>query len=70
MISDTETADPGRTRAAPKPGSVRELEREAIIASLRRWEGRRIKAAEELGFLRRTLLNKIKEYGIDEFKDR
>ena len=48
-----------------KPGSVKELEKQAIVAALRRWEGRRIKAADELGISRRTLLNKIKEYGLD-----
>lgn len=58
----------GRNRsgaAGEEPQSLRELEREAIIAALERHEGRRAKTAEELGITRRTLLNKIKEYGLD-----
>ncbi len=62
---------PGRAPAAPAPplkaGVARtldSLEREAIVNALRRWEGRRNRTAAELGISRRTLLNKIKEYGI------
>jgi len=35
------------------------------MEALQRWEGNRTKAAEELGITRRTIINKIKEYGID-----
>ncbi len=45
--------------------SLKDLEEEAVIRSLHRWEGNRTKAAAELGISRRTLLNKIQEYGID-----
>ena len=48
-----------------KSGSLRELEREAIVNALLRHEGRRQAAADELGITRRTLLNKIKEYSIE-----
>jgi len=41
------------------------LERQAIIEALHRWEGNRTKAASELGINRRTLLNKIKHFGIE-----
>jgi two-component system response regulator AtoC len=34
------------------------------VNALRRWEGSRTRTAAELGISRRTLLNKIKEYGI------
>lgn len=44
--------------------SLKELERSAIISALQRWEGNRTKASEELGISRRTLISKIKEYGI------
>ncbi|PIE03974.1 MAG: sigma-54-dependent Fis family transcriptional regulator, partial [Spirochaetales bacterium] len=41
---------PGRPSARrTRTGTLREIEREAIAESLARWEGRRIKAAEELG---------------------
>lgn len=45
--------------------SLRDLERDAIVAALHRWEGNRTKASEELGISRRTLISKIKEYGIN-----
>ncbi|ADK79641.1 sigma-54-dependent transcriptional regulator [Sediminispirochaeta smaragdinae] len=45
-------------------GSLRELEREAILEALLRNNGHREKSAAELGITRRTLLNKINEYGI------
>ncbi|MCX7025348.1 MAG: sigma-54 dependent transcriptional regulator [Spirochaetes bacterium] len=47
-----------------EPVSLAELERAAIVAALKRNGFRREKTANELGITRRTLLNKIKEYGI------
>jgi two-component system response regulator AtoC len=61
---------PGARALASTPGfataarSLDSLEREAIVSALRRWEGSRTRTAAELGISRRTLLNKIKEYGI------
>ncbi|WP_028974659.1 sigma-54-dependent transcriptional regulator [Spirochaeta cellobiosiphila] len=48
-----------------KQGTLKDLEKEAIIQSLHRNDGKRSKAAEELGITRRTLLNKIKEYELN-----
>ena len=45
--------------------SLRDIERNAIIRALHRWEGNRTRTAEELGISRRTLISKIQEYGID-----
>lgn len=45
--------------------NLKELEQEAIIRSLHRWEGNRTRAALELGISRRTLINKINEYQLD-----
>lgn len=45
--------------------SLRDLEKQAIQVALKRWEGNRTKAAEELGITRRTLINKIAEYDLD-----
>jgi two-component system response regulator AtoC len=57
---------PGRAPAStPQPRTLDSLEREAIVNALRRWEGSRTRTAAELGISRRTLLNKIKEYGIE-----
>jgi two-component system response regulator AtoC len=50
---------------SPRPSSLESLERQAIRESLHRWEGNRTKAASELGITRRTLLNKIKHFGIE-----
>jgi two-component system response regulator AtoC len=51
-----------RPEREARQGTLAELEREAIRASLLRNEGRKIETANELGISRRTLLNKIKEY--------
>jgi len=49
----------------PKPVmSLRELEKEAILASLERNGGKREATAAELGITRRTLLNKLTDYGM------
>ena len=53
------------TPVSPRSATLESLERQAIIAALHRWEGNRTKAAAELGITRRTLLNKIKIFGID-----
>jgi len=58
------TLPAGAARAATAARSLDSLEREAIVNALRRWEGSRTRTAAELGISRRTLLNKIKEYGI------
>jgi two-component system response regulator AtoC len=50
---------------SPRPSSLESMERQAIIEALHRWEGNRTKAASELGITRRTLLNKIKHFGIE-----
>ena len=42
------------------------MERELIEQALHVWEGNRTKAADSLGITRRTLFNKIHEYGLDD----
>jgi two-component system response regulator HydG len=49
----------------PSPTSLRDVEREAIEKALHQTGGNRTRAAAILGITRRTLQNKIKEYGID-----
>ncbi len=44
--------------------TLKDIEKEAVLRALHRWEGNRTRAAEELGISRRTLLNKIAEYEI------
>lgn len=46
--------------------NLKELEKKAIETALRRWEGNRTKASEELGITRRTLITKIKEYNLGD----
>ncbi len=43
---------------------LKEAEKELIVEALHVWEGNRTKAAEALGITRKTLFNKIKEYGL------
>jgi len=45
--------------------TIREVERDIIVKTLKQTEGNRTRASEILGIARRTLQNKIKEYGID-----
>ncbi|AEC02558.1 sigma-54-dependent transcriptional regulator [Parasphaerochaeta coccoides] len=45
--------------------TLRQIEAAAIVRSLHRWEGNRTRAAEELGIGRRTLINKIAEFGLN-----
>ena len=54
------------TEASSSEGlSLKEIERQTIEKALRRWEGNRTKAANELGITRRTLITKIDEYNLD-----
>lgn len=46
--------------------SIQEKEKDLIIKALHKHNGRRKKAATELGISERTLYRKIKEYGIEE----
>ena len=74
ILSDTDIIDahdidlPLFTEQAqrkPLRGTLAELEKEAVIEALFRNEGHRDRTAAELGITRRTLLNKMKAYGID-----
>lgn len=57
---------PGTARGGQEPlsGTLADLERRAILAALDRNSGRREQTARELGITRRTLLTKLKEYGV------
>ena len=56
---------PGARSDAAGRGSLEELEREAIVRALEKWGGNRTKAAAELAISRRTVINKIRRYGIN-----
>ena len=45
--------------------SLKDVEKQAIEKALRRWEGNRTKAANELGITRRTLITKSAEYDLE-----
>ncbi len=50
-----------------KPGtSLPEIERESIIKTLKKVQGNKAKASNMLGISRRSLYNKLAEYGIDD----
>ena len=55
-----------QTDRISKPGSIRELEKDAIIDALNNTGWNKTKTSELLGITRRTLFNKIKEYGIEQ----
>nr|WP_319474273.1 sigma-54 dependent transcriptional regulator [uncultured Sphaerochaeta sp.] len=55
--------EPSATPAEAK--SLKDVEVDAIIRALHRWEGNRTRAAQELGISRRTLINKIAEYDLN-----
>lgn len=62
-------ADPGGQRSSGSEAgarTLRDMEAEAIERALLRNEWHRERTAEELGISRRTLLNKIKEYGLEQ----
>ncbi len=59
--------DPFNENAGSQAVPLRELEKQAIADALARYDGHREKSAAALGITRRTLLNKIKEYGIEPF---
>lgn len=67
---EIELMGPGTTSSTHKVSedtdskTLKELEKESIIKALRRWEGNRSRAAVELGISRRTIINKIQEYGL------
>jgi two-component system response regulator AtoC len=63
-VADIEIKDNYKVVPA-KPSTLKNVEKQTIMETLQRWEGNRTKAAEELGITRRTIINKIKEYGID-----
>ena len=69
--ADLDLAGAGGDAAAPppdaqrSPGTLKDNERTLIAAALARWEGNRTRAAAELGITRRTLFNKLRQYGLD-----
>lgn len=62
----TDTTAPATSPSpAATPASLQQQEREAIEAALKRNDGHRKAAADELGISPRTLYRKIKEYGLE-----
>ena len=57
---------PTASKAFSKKGTLDDIQKNAILDALLRWEGNRTKAAKELGITRQTIITKIKEYGLDE----
>ena len=56
---------PSQESVSTEGMSLKEIEKQSIERALRRWEGNRTKAANELGITRRTLITKIEEYDLD-----
>jgi two-component system response regulator HydG len=65
LPAKVQAADGDHGGAVPAGRTMREVERDTIVRALRETDGNRTHAAKILGISRRTLQNKIKEYGID-----
>ncbi len=66
ISGESASAIPTTSRAGIVPGmTIRELEKELILVTLEHNDGNRTRSAGFLGITRRTLQNKLKEYGID-----
>ncbi|TAN44334.1 MAG: sigma-54-dependent Fis family transcriptional regulator [Nitrospirae bacterium] len=61
----TNTGKPSVVENAPK-GTIKDMERDLVVKTLRETNGNRTRAAEALGVTVRTIRNKLKEYGITE----
>ncbi|MDR1063068.1 MAG: sigma-54 dependent transcriptional regulator [Azoarcus sp.] len=55
-------AAPAPAASVPKPGNMRDLERDYILATLREMDGSRKKTVEKLGISERTLRYKLQQY--------
>ncbi|MEO6815406.1 MAG: sigma-54 dependent transcriptional regulator, partial [Edaphobacter sp.] len=68
LLSDADGEEQDSERAAPKAGivSIAELEKKAIMDTLRQLDGDKLMAARLLGIGKTTLYRKLKEYGIAE----
>lgn len=62
------SVDPGRSLQENLDPVIEELEREYLQAKLKQHAGRVAETAAEAGISRRTLLRKMKQYGIDKQK--
>ncbi len=66
ISGETANVMPATSKVAIAPGmTIRELEKELILVTLEHNDGNRTRSAGFLGITRRTLQNKLKEYGID-----
>ena len=59
------SADPKETGAGRAPASLRSMEKLLIVEALRRHQGNRKRAAQELGIDTSTLYRKVKAHGIE-----
>ena len=55
---------PPESASARVAGTLKENERAMVADAIARWEGNRTRAAAELGITRRTLFNKLRQYGL------
>jgi two-component system response regulator AtoC len=63
--TSTQTGDPSVSDKTPaQPVSMEDIEKRAILEALARCNGNRTRAAEILGLSRKTILNKLKSYGL------
>ena len=63
-ITEADLRVPESAERPVRAETMRDMEKRAIADALLRWEGNRTRASAELGISRRTLITKIKEYGL------
>jgi two-component system response regulator AtoC len=63
--ADESAEQPDHPADAPSASTMDDIERHAIVDALARCSGNRTKAAELLQVSRKTILNKIKQYGLE-----
>jgi two-component system response regulator HydG len=63
-VAVRQSAESGERPAVPRAGmTLKEMEKELILSTLKKTDGNRTRAAEILDITRQTLQNKLKEYG-------
>lgn len=67
--ADEGAAAGAETAAPPRIVSIAELEKQAILGTIRELKGDKLMAAKLLGIGKTTLYRKLKEYGVTEWED-
>lgn len=64
ILTDKDIDIEGKQSAQLPTGSLEEIEKQAILAAIKKHNGSMIRAARELSITRQTIYNKMKKYGL------